>query len=103
MIDWFEEPLGHTVINCDNQSCIKMSEDPMFHARMKHIKNKFHYIRNLVHDGIVKLQYVSTGDHVSDILTKSLVNKKFEYLRNMHGLVDIVDLVDDDKILEDIC
>ena len=80
LIDLFEKPLDPTVINCYNQSCIKMSRDPMCHARMKHINNKFHYIRNLVQDGIVKLQYVLTHDQVADMLTKSLPNKKFEYL-----------------------
>ena len=75
----------------------------MFHARMNHINNKFHYIRNLVQDGIVRLQYVPTDYQAAIILTKSLPNKKFEYLRSMIGLVNIVDLVDDDKILEDIC
>eukprot|EP00253_Pinus_taeda_P036728 PITA_36728 len=48
LTDFFEKPLDPTVINCDNQNCIKMSGDPVFHARTKHINNKFHYIRNLV-------------------------------------------------------
>jgi len=55
LIDLFEKPLDPTVISCDNQSCIKMSRHPVSHARMKHINNKFHYIRNLVKDGIMKL------------------------------------------------
>jgi len=99
----FETPLDHTVINCDNQSCINMYGYLVFHARTKHINNKFHYIRNLVQDGIMKLQYVPTDDLVFYILTKSLPNKKFEYLRSMLGLVDIVSLVDDYKSLENIC
>eukprot|EP00253_Pinus_taeda_P017700 PITA_17700 len=48
LTDLFKKPLGATVINYDNQSCMKMSKDLVFHARMKHINNKFHYIRNLV-------------------------------------------------------
>ena len=55
LIDLFEKPLDPTMIKYDNQSCIKISGDPMFHDRTKHINNKFHYIRNLVQDGIVKL------------------------------------------------
>jgi len=100
--DLFEKSLGPTVINCDNQSCIKRSGDLMFHSRTKHINNKFHFIRNLVQDGIVKLEYVSTDEQAADILTKALPNKKFEYLRNLLGLVDIVDCIDDKKV-EEIC
>jgi len=44
----FGKPISPTVINCDNQSYIKMFEDIVFHARMTHIKNKFHCIRSLV-------------------------------------------------------
>lgn len=99
----FKKTLNATMIDCYNQICIKMSGDTMFHARTKHINNKFHYIRNLVQDGIMKLWYVPTYDQVDDILTKSLPNNKFEYIRSMHGLFYIVDLVDDDKILEEIC
>eukprot|EP00253_Pinus_taeda_P032085 PITA_32085 len=96
--DLFENPLSPTVISCDNQSNIKMSEDPVFHAMTKHINNKYHYIGSL--DGIVKLQYVPTDEHVADVLTKSLPNKKFEYLRSMLGLVDITNLVDDKRLEE---
>jgi len=50
----------------------------VFHLRMKHINNKFQFIRNLVQDGIMKLEYVPTYEHVVDILTKDLPNKKFD-------------------------
>ena len=71
-----------------------MSEDPVFHARMNHINNKYHYIRSLVHDGVVKLQYIPTDEHVANVLTKFLPNKKFEYFISMLILVDITYLVD---------
>ena len=84
----FEKPLSPTVT-------IKMSEDPVFHARRRHINNRYHYIRSLVQDGIVKLQNVLTDEQVTNVLTKSLPNKKFEYLRSMLVLVDITDFVNE--------
>ena len=56
----FKSSLSPTIINCDNQSFIKMYGDPVFHSRTKHIDNKFHFIRNFVQDGVVKLEYVPT-------------------------------------------
>jgi len=102
MTDLFKKPLGHIMINCDNQSCIKLYGDSVFHARTNHINNKLHYIRNLVQDGIMKIQYVPTNDQVFDILKRPLPNKKFEYLRMMLHLVDISDFIDDDKSFEEI-
>ena len=44
-----------TVILCDNQSCVKMTENPVFHNKSKHIEIWYHYIRDMVQRGVVKL------------------------------------------------
>jgi hypothetical protein len=68
------------MIFCDIQSCVKMTENPMFHDKTKHIVIRYHYIRDMVHKGAVKLQYVGTDEQVADVLTKPLSRVKFEYL-----------------------
>lgn len=40
-----------TCIYCDNQSCIKLSENPVFHDKSKHIEIKYQYIRDMVEKG----------------------------------------------------
>eukprot|EP00253_Pinus_taeda_P021492 PITA_21492 len=40
----FGQPLRPSVIYCDNQSCIKLTENPVFHDRSKHIGIKYHFI-----------------------------------------------------------
>jgi hypothetical protein len=47
---------------CDNQSCMKLSENLMFHDRSKHIEIKYHYIRDMVQRGAMRLQYVTTKE-----------------------------------------
>lgn len=102
ILTYLFKSLSPNVINCDNQSFIKISGDPFFHSRTKHIKNKFHFIKKLVQDGIVKLEYVLTDEQVADTLTKALPNKMFKYLRNLLDLVDIGDCIND-KEMEYIC
>jgi hypothetical protein len=68
----FGDKLETTVVHCDNQCCIKLTENPVFHDRSKHIDLKYHYIRDLVQRKIVKLQYIATSEQVADILTKPL-------------------------------
>jgi hypothetical protein len=77
-----------TVIYCDNQSCIKMSENPVDHDRSKHIDTRYHYIRDMVQKGAVQLQYLSTDEQIADILTKPLTQVKFEYFRAKLGVVE---------------
>ena len=45
----FNLELDTTVILCDNQSCIKMTENPVFHDRSKHIEIRYFYIRDMMH------------------------------------------------------
>ena len=40
----FGENIEPTVIKCDNQSCINISENLMFHDKLKHIEMKYHFI-----------------------------------------------------------
>ena len=75
------------MIYCDNQSCIKLTENPVFHDRSKHIQIRYHFIRDCVQWGAVKLKYISTDEQVADILTKSLPCRKHVYFRDKMGVV----------------
>jgi hypothetical protein len=83
----FDLEMEATVILCDNQSCIKMTENPVFHDKSKHIEIRYHYIRDMVQRGVVKLQYVGTDQQVADVLTNPLSRVKFEYFRDKLGVV----------------
>ena len=55
----FDMELDTTMILCDNQSCIKMTKNPVFHDKSKHIEIRYFYIRDMIQKGAIKLQYVS--------------------------------------------
>ena len=83
----FDQELGPTVIHCDNQSCIKLTENPLFHEGSKQIEIIYHFIRDWVQKGAVKLEYVSMNEQTADILTKSLPRGKHVYFRDKMGVV----------------
>jgi hypothetical protein len=83
----FDLEMEETVILCDNQSCIKMIENPVFHDKSKHIEIQYHYIRDMVQRGAVKLQYVGTNEQVADVLTKPLSHVKFDHFPDKLGIV----------------
>jgi hypothetical protein len=83
----FDLEMRATAILCDNQSCIKMTENPVFHDRSKHIEIHYHFIRDMVQRGALKLQYISTDEQVADVMTKPLSRVKFEHFRDKLGIV----------------
>ena len=60
--DLFDLQLDVTCIYCDNQCCVKLSENLVFHDKLKHIEIKYQYIRDMVQRGAVKLQYVEMDE-----------------------------------------
>lgn len=77
-----------TNILCDNQNCIKLSENPIFHDRSKHIDISGHFIKHYVQRGAVQLQHTPTGERVAEILTKALGRTKFVYFREKMGMIE---------------
>jgi len=45
-----------------------------------------HYIRELVHDKTIVLQYFPTNEQIVDIFTKTFIEKNFTYLRSLLGV-----------------
>ena len=75
-------------INCDNKGVIALAKDNKFHSRTKHIDLHYHFIREAVEDGKIRVSYIPTDKNVSDILTKALPKPKFQRFVEMLGLID---------------
>ena len=56
----------------DNESSLKLAENPVFHQRSKHILIKFHSLRDRVESGVIVLCKVDTGLNAADMLTKNV-------------------------------
>jgi hypothetical protein len=69
--------LGATV-HCDHQSCIAIAKNPQFHARTKHVDIKYHFVRELVENKEVNLNYCATADMQADGLTKLVSGQKLK-------------------------
>ena len=87
LVGLFGQKLRPTTIYCDNQSCIKLSENSVFHDKSKHIEIKYQYIHDMVEKGVVELHYIATDEQITDVLTKPLSRVKLEYFRDKLGVV----------------
>jgi hypothetical protein len=74
-------------IFCDNQSAIKLVENNGYSARSKHIDIRHHFVREKFVEKKISINYVNTEENVSDALTKPLAKAKFNFCRNLFGLI----------------
>jgi hypothetical protein len=73
---------------CDNESAIKIAENPCEHSRTKHIDIRHHFLRDYNLKGDIEISHVRTIDQVADIFTKPLDEKRFCELRNELNIID---------------
>lgn len=75
-----------TMVYCDNSSTIKLSKNPVLHGRSKHIHVRFHFLRDLVNEGVINLEFCPTSEQFADIMTKAVKLEVFEKLRRKLGV-----------------
>ena len=81
-----EEITKPVILYCDNTSAINISKNPIMHTKTKHIVIKYHYVRELVEDKQVNMEYIHSKEHIADIFTKALPKDAYEYLRGKLGV-----------------
>jgi len=64
-------------IYCDNTVAIAVAKDPKYHGKTKHIKMRYHYIREAITEQDVILKHISTNSMVVDPLTKPIARDVF--------------------------
>ena len=69
-------------LEIDNIFAINLVKRPIAHGKSKHIEPWFHFLRDQVNKGRLKLDYCKVKEQDVDVLTKPLKKEKFEKLKN---------------------
>jgi histone deacetylase 1/2 len=67
---------------CDNIGAKYLSQNPVFHARTKHIEVDYHFVRERVARRLLEIDFVSSGDQIADGFTKPLSVRLLENFKH---------------------
>ena len=70
----------------DNQSALLVVKNSEHHKRMKHLDLRFYWLRDVVANGYIAVQYMSTDIMPADVMTKALSRVKMQSMCSMLGL-----------------
>lgn len=78
---------GTLTVYCDSQNAIYLAKNLRFYARTKYIDVQYHFVKDMVEDGMMKMVKVETLVNVLDSLTKAMNTKKFRWCLESMGLM----------------
>jgi hypothetical protein len=73
---------------CDNESAIKLANNPVQHSRTKHIDIRHYFRRDHEAKGDIESCHVNTENQLADIFTKPLDETRFCFLRSELNILD---------------
>jgi hypothetical protein len=80
---------GVVELRVDNKSVLALEKNPIFHERSKHIRVRYHFIRDCLEEGNFKACYINTKNQLMDLLTKPLERIKFLELCSRIGMIQL--------------
>jgi hypothetical protein len=73
----FDYNLSKVPLLCDNESAIRLADNPVEHICTKHIDIRHHFLRDHQQRGDIDICHVSTNHQLADIFTKPLDERRF--------------------------
>jgi hypothetical protein len=66
------------IVKTDNIGAMFMAQNSSSGVRTRHVDTRYHYIRENVEDGIIKIEFVKSMENNSDIFTKNVTQEIYE-------------------------
>ena len=70
-------------VNVDNIRAIFLANNKNASDRTKHVDVRYHFVREMIDNGFLKVTFVKSDANVADIFTKNLEAKKYELFQKM--------------------
>ncbi|GJY02170.1 hypothetical protein Tco_0360322 [Tanacetum coccineum] len=80
LVSWMSKKQDCTVMSSAEAEYMALSASCAQHSCTKHIHTRYHFIKELVENGINELYFVRTEYQLADMFTKALPKERFQYL-----------------------
>lgn len=77
----------------DNAYVITLAKNPIAHGMSKHIEMRFHYLRKLISEGMLRLEYCWSEEQVVNLLTKEILIEVYKRLKMNMTMEDLKHLI----------
>ena len=90
VLEFLEESIKYPiVIKVNNIRAIYLVENNTLNNHTKHINMRYHFVRNYIEDGTIKIKFVRSENNNSDIFTKNLSKELF--VKHSNNFMDCED------------
>ena len=66
------------VVKTDNVGAIFMSENASTGVRTRHVDTRYHFVREFIEDGFIKIEFVRSVENDSDVFTKNVSQEIYQ-------------------------
>jgi hypothetical protein len=87
--DLLNRDTGAVELRVDSKSALALTKNPIFHERSKHIRVRYHFIRDCLEEENFKACYINTKDQLVDLLIKHIRRIKFLELCSRIGMIQL--------------
>lgn len=80
------KPMPPVLIHCDSQSTLSRAYSHVYNGKSRHIGLRHSFVRQLISDGIITINYVRSASNLADPLTKGLARDMVHKTSRAMGL-----------------
>ena len=66
-------------IKCDNKGAVVVARHPTNHKKVKHIEVSYFYVRELLDQKWLEIEWIKGTEQIADVFTKPLGRQKYEW------------------------
>ena len=85
-----QTPEEQTLVLCDADGSITLAHKETIGHKVKHIRLRYHHVRDDINEGLVEVKFVPTSEMAADIFTKALASTLHQHEVQLLRMTDVV-------------